>query len=199
MYSANASLSQRSSHHCMVTRLPNHMCASSWATTCARSRRSPRVERLRGTKYSSAKVTSPAFSIAPALKSGTNTWSYDVPNGIGRPNSGSWKSRHWAVTCKISSASKCGASDARHQTPSSRVPCRAVCPCHGPPATEKRYGGIRSVGSNSWWPRSETVVRVLPRTTQASGASTVSVKVALRSGWSKQAKIRCASSRKDWP
>ena len=32
---ANASLSQMSSHHAMVTRSPNHWCASSWAATLA--------------------------------------------------------------------------------------------------------------------------------------------------------------------
>ncbi len=31
MYSAKDSLSHRSSHHRMVTRSPNHMCAISWA------------------------------------------------------------------------------------------------------------------------------------------------------------------------
>ena len=38
-----------------------------------------RVTRERKT-YSSRKVTAPAFSIAPALNSGTNSWSY-LPNG----------------------------------------------------------------------------------------------------------------------
>ena len=32
---ANPSLSQRSSHHFRVTRLPNHMWANSWETTVA--------------------------------------------------------------------------------------------------------------------------------------------------------------------
>ena len=35
-HSAKDSLSQRSSHHLMVTRLPNHMCASSCSTVRAR-------------------------------------------------------------------------------------------------------------------------------------------------------------------
>ena len=33
---ANDSLSHRSSHHCMVTRSPNHMCAISCSTVSAR-------------------------------------------------------------------------------------------------------------------------------------------------------------------
>ena len=32
---ANDSFNQRSSHHCMVTQLPNHWWASSWVTTSA--------------------------------------------------------------------------------------------------------------------------------------------------------------------
>ena len=36
---ANASLSQRSSHHCIVTRSPNHMCAISWKMNSARTAR----------------------------------------------------------------------------------------------------------------------------------------------------------------
>ena len=35
-HSANDSLSQRSSHHFIVTRLPNHMWASSWRIVSAR-------------------------------------------------------------------------------------------------------------------------------------------------------------------
>ena len=50
------------------------MWAISCATTIARVRRSACVARDRKTK-SSVKVTIPGFSIAPALKSGTKTWS----------------------------------------------------------------------------------------------------------------------------
>src|SRR6266536_3220053 len=86
-YSANDSLSHRSSHHRMVTRSPNHMCAISWATTMARTDRSASVTADRNTN-SSRNVTHAGFSIAPALNSGTKTWSY-LPNGYLVANS-SW-------------------------------------------------------------------------------------------------------------
>jgi len=47
MNSAKDSLSQMPSHHRIVTRSPNHMCAISCAMTCARSRRAPSVVRER--------------------------------------------------------------------------------------------------------------------------------------------------------
>ena len=79
MYSAKDSFSQRSSHQRMVTRSPNHMWAISWAMIVARGSRSVSVTAERKT-YSSRKVTRPGFSIAPALNSGTNAWSY-LSNG----------------------------------------------------------------------------------------------------------------------
>ena len=51
------------------------MCAISCAMTCARSRRWLTVACERKTNSSSENVTMPGFSIAPALKSGTKTWS----------------------------------------------------------------------------------------------------------------------------
>ena len=72
-YSANDSLSQRSSHHAGVTMSPNHWCAISWAIVLARAMCLARVTRLEKTS-GSRKVTQPGFSIAPALNSGTNAW-----------------------------------------------------------------------------------------------------------------------------
>ena len=46
------------------------MCAISWVITEARNSKNERGWRLRG-RYSSRRVTQPAFSIAPALYSGT--------------------------------------------------------------------------------------------------------------------------------
>src|SRR5690606_20104258 len=83
-HSANDSLSHRSFHHFMVTRSPNHMCASSCRIVTTRRSLTASVTLLRNT-YVSVKVTAPAFSIAPALNSGTNSWSYLV-NGYGTPN-----------------------------------------------------------------------------------------------------------------
>ena len=64
MYSANHSFSQMSSHHCIVTRSPNHWCAISCATVVARWMRTPRVTRELKTS-GSRKVTQPGFSTAP--------------------------------------------------------------------------------------------------------------------------------------
>src|SRR5919198_5685954 len=76
---AKVSLSQRSSHHRMVTRSPNHMCAISCSTVSARRSRAASVTFDRNT-YASLKVMHPAFSMAPELNSGTITWSY-LSNG----------------------------------------------------------------------------------------------------------------------
>ena len=84
MYSAKDSLSHRSSHHRMVTRSPNHMCASSCSMVRARIRRASSVAVPRNSR-SSRIVTQPGFSIAPALNSGTNTWWYS-PKGYRMPN-----------------------------------------------------------------------------------------------------------------
>ena len=71
---ANASLSQRSSHHFMVTRLPNHMWAISWLMTSATRWSSWGVAVSGSTSSStSLKVTQPRFSMAPAAKSGRAT------------------------------------------------------------------------------------------------------------------------------
>mmetsp|Transcript_7850 Transcript_7850/g.12366 ORF Transcript_7850/g.12366 Transcript_7850/m.12366 type:complete len:289 (-) Transcript_7850:637-1503(-) len=69
---AKPSLSHSCDHHSMVTRLPNHWCASSWPTTypmlcLALVGVLPSSNSMRLARY----TTSPQFSIAPALKSGT--------------------------------------------------------------------------------------------------------------------------------
>jgi len=61
------------------------MWASSWSTVSARDRRCVSVGGSRKT-WASVNVTAPAFSIAPALNSGTKIWSY-FAKGYGRPNS----------------------------------------------------------------------------------------------------------------
>ncbi len=81
MKSAKDSLSHRSSHHSMVTRSPNHMCAISCRMTFAR-RSYDACVTLPRKMNSSRKVTSPGFSIAPRLYSGTKAWSY-FPKGYG--------------------------------------------------------------------------------------------------------------------
>src|ERR1700684_1425937 len=77
--SANDSFSHRSFHHCMVTRLPNHMCAISCRTTSARSSYIRSVTLERNTSCS-VKITQPTFSTAPEKNSGPKTWSY-LANG----------------------------------------------------------------------------------------------------------------------
>ena len=74
-HSAKDSFSQRSFHHFMVTRSPNHMWASSCRIVTTRRSLIASVTFDRNT-YDSVNVTAPAFSIAPALNSGTNSWSY---------------------------------------------------------------------------------------------------------------------------
>ena len=68
---AKASLSQIPSHHCMVTRSPNHMWAISWETTSATRSSSVRAAVPGSTSRAvSRKVTQPRFSMAPKAKSG---------------------------------------------------------------------------------------------------------------------------------
>ena len=68
---AKASLSQMPFHHAMVTRSPNHMWASSWATTSAMRSSSACEAAVSSTSSAvSRKVMAPRFSIAPAAKSG---------------------------------------------------------------------------------------------------------------------------------
>src|SRR5688572_5632158 len=68
---ANASLSQRSSHHFIVTISPNHICAISCAITDATDCLEVVEAVFSSTnKRVSRKVTAPRFSIAPAAKSG---------------------------------------------------------------------------------------------------------------------------------
>ncbi len=76
---AKLSFSHRSSHHRMVTRSPNHMWAISWRIVSARPSRSASVT-LERNRCRSENVTQPAFSMAPKLNSGTNSWSY-FPKG----------------------------------------------------------------------------------------------------------------------
>jgi hypothetical protein len=69
----------------MVTQLPNHWCASSWVTTSA-TRFFCASEAVAGSSSSAVSryVMSPAFSMAPASKSGTPTWS-SLPKAYGSP------------------------------------------------------------------------------------------------------------------
>ena len=69
---AKPSFSQMSSHHFIVTRSPNHWCAISCEMIDATVLRVPSDARSGSAKrYSSRNVIAPAFSIAPAAKSGT--------------------------------------------------------------------------------------------------------------------------------
>ena len=82
---AKASLSQMPFHHVMVTRSPNHMWATSCATTSA-MRSSSACEAAASSTSSafSRKVMAPRFSMAPAAKSGMASRSSLSP-GYGRP------------------------------------------------------------------------------------------------------------------
>ncbi|CAH0327812.1 hypothetical protein SRABI128_06487 [Microbacterium sp. Bi128] len=62
-------------------------------------------------------VTAPAFSMAPALNSGTKSWSY-FSNGYGQPNWASKNSKPCRVSSKMLSASRYCMSDLRAKMPS---------------------------------------------------------------------------------
>ena len=82
---ANASFSQMPFHQSMVTRSPNHMWATSWATTSATRSISVCEAAASSTRSAvSRKVTAPRFSIAPAAKSGMARRSSLSP-GYGKP------------------------------------------------------------------------------------------------------------------
>ena len=69
---ANASFSQMPFHHLIVTRSPNHMCATSWWITTATFCNSGSDARAGSTSRSTSRnVMHPKFSIAPNAKSGT--------------------------------------------------------------------------------------------------------------------------------
>src|ERR1700694_5440071 len=80
---ANDSLSHRSSHQRIVTRSPNHMRASSWRMVSARRSYAASGTFERKT-LSSWNVMHAAFSIAPALNSGTKSWS-NLSNAYRKP------------------------------------------------------------------------------------------------------------------
>ncbi len=68
---AKASLSQMPFHHAIVTRSPNHMWATSWATTSATRSSSLWVAVFSSTSSAvSRNVIAPRFSMAPDAKSG---------------------------------------------------------------------------------------------------------------------------------
>ena len=82
---ANASFSQMPFHQRIVTRSPNHMWASSWATTSATFCCSPCVLVAGSTSSRlSRNVMQPRFSIAPAAKSGSASRS-TLSLGYGMP------------------------------------------------------------------------------------------------------------------
>ena len=73
---AKASFSQMPFHQRIVTRSPNHMCASSCATVSATSSSSAGVALSGSISRSVSRyVTRPRFSIAPWAKSGIATLS----------------------------------------------------------------------------------------------------------------------------
>ena len=85
IHEAKLSLSHRSSHHCIVTRSPNHMCAISCDTTSA-TRCRVAAGLMAGSTSSAVSryVMAPQFSMAPAAKSGIAMWS-SFSSGYGMP------------------------------------------------------------------------------------------------------------------
>lgn len=101
---ANDSLSHRSFHQFMVTKLPNHWCASSWKMTrdtlffCLTPAVASSIRRS-----VSLYVTKPQFSIAPASKSLIAMQS-NLGNGQFYLNHSSYNSRHFTVSFKAKDA-----------------------------------------------------------------------------------------------
>src|SRR5262245_55206271 len=92
------------------------------------------------------------------------------------------------------SRSSSAPSDARACQPKGSPACSHVRECHGPAHTVKRYVEIGGVVVKDHVEPSCDSSRPLPSTVHSGGALTVIVIGALRSGWSKQAKTRCARS-----
>ena len=111
MNSAKDSFNHKSSHHRMVTRSPNHMWDISCNSVFARPANCARVAPD-GNRYASVNVTSPGFSMAPRLYSGTNACSY-FPNGYANANNRGKKSRPCLVSVNSSWVSMCSASARR--------------------------------------------------------------------------------------
>src|SRR6187431_3786904 len=103
-HSAKDTLSHRSFHQRIVTRLPNHMWASSCSTVRARRSTMDSVTLDRKT-YISLIVTQPAFSIAPMLYSGVKSWSY-FSKGYAQSNSSSKNAKPRLVRSNRLSASR---------------------------------------------------------------------------------------------
>ncbi len=92
-------------------------------------------------------------------------------------------------------ASSSAASDRRacHPNGTPSGPSHVI-ECQGPAQTTKRYGGIAGVVAKVRVVPPVAVGRPFASTVHSAGASTVSAIVARRSGWSKQAKTRWATS-----
>ncbi|RAO61645.1 hypothetical protein PSN01_01523 [Micromonospora saelicesensis] len=76
--------------------------------------------------------------------------------------------------------------------------CSARRTWYGPAISEKKYVARGALGANSQRPGAGLAASsALPATIHCGGAVTERVTGALRSGWSKAAKMRGALSRKD--
>ncbi|NUQ12655.1 MAG: DEAD/DEAH box helicase [Gemmatimonadaceae bacterium] len=133
---ANPSFSQRSSHHSMVTRLPNQWCAISCATFSAMLRRAA-TEALcaSSSTRSSRNVMSPAFSIAPNPNSGTARRS-SFGYGYGRS-----KYSPRILTCAAAASSASSPSFALPRAVTIRIFTGAEAPSrtsNGPTASARR-------------------------------------------------------------
>src|SRR4051794_14545473 len=89
-------------------------------------------------------------------------------------------------------------SEARQKMPRGISPCSSEYTssqrAYGPAMSATRYVLILGVVAKTCTPSSDDTVAPLEITCQCDGAATVTLKVALRSGWSKHANIRLASA-----
>mmetsp|Transcript_94997 Transcript_94997/g.284755 ORF Transcript_94997/g.284755 Transcript_94997/m.284755 type:complete len:258 (+) Transcript_94997:1953-2726(+) len=199
---AKPSLSHRSSHHSIVTRLPNHWCASSWMTTSA-TRCSWREDALASSmsKSTSRYVTRPQFSIAPAANSGIATMS-DLGSGYGTSKASSYRSSDCVAhrRANVPSSGLPGGTKTRMRTP---CLVRAETRSNSPTTNASRYVDIRGVGMKlnvlvpSPWFR-VCASGMFESAVMWLGTRSEHVKVALRRGSSKHGKQRRAETGSNW-
>mmetsp|Transcript_28630 Transcript_28630/g.71866 ORF Transcript_28630/g.71866 Transcript_28630/m.71866 type:complete len:276 (+) Transcript_28630:1776-2603(+) len=201
---AKPSLSQRSSHHCIVTRLPNHWCESSWVITDA-TRCFWLVETFASSQSRSTSryVTIPQFSMAPAAKSGTAIMSI-LGSGKATPKKSSRNSSARTATPRANrhfSALPCTLMT-RTRTP---VLVTACTNSNSPITSASKYVLIFGVSRNSTTCFSASVesttrlaTGVLATTSRCLSTVTVRAKTALRAGSSQHGKARRASMASNW-
>mmetsp|Transcript_21651 Transcript_21651/g.56511 ORF Transcript_21651/g.56511 Transcript_21651/m.56511 type:complete len:291 (-) Transcript_21651:554-1426(-) len=194
---AKPSFSHRWVHHCIVTKLPNHWCASSWHTTYAMSVLFwSEVRSALYSRYVERYVTRPQFSIAPAAKSAIATMSI-LGSGYGSAKNSVKYSSVLMAQCRgkaPSAVSPTGVHTAT-STPSLVFPDTFS---NSPTTMATRYDDMIGVVSNRTVrvpsPFLESLTTgMFPRATKLSGTVSVTLNRALTAGSSQHGNARRAS------